>query len=189
MKQTYNAVNSEDKAEKILYYYLASELADAYAFGKLFSCSSVIYAEKILKDEDYSINAVLELFTKLYKIYALYCKEEITFPIIIDYNERAEKLSKITRYHETGLAENYKSQLQLLDRSKKRIDEVVATLKKEIILTCALIPEIEKTFYSLGGKKQKGKNVNYAVKYAGDTDKVNFLSVIRETGLLEGIKG
>ena len=188
VKNAYSIEECENKAEDMLYYFLLSELSNLFSGGKLFAYSSIVSAEKILKNGDLSDYHILELFIKLYRIYGVYFKENIIFPIIVDYNERAEKLSRIINRSENQLINNYKSQLSAMERAKKRIAQVKETLKKEVRLTCSLLPETEKTFFSLGGTKTDGNPDNYAIKYAGDFDKINITSFIRETGILEGIK-
>lgn len=181
--------SKQKRNDLILLNALKTGLSDYYSNGQIFSSYSARKSVERVNLE-YS-NAELYAFSKIIELYNLYfCGKYKDLLLTPDYNQTAEIISEKFNLNKADLKKQLLTQLKKLYPFSKG-EEIRNKLKNEVTSLYGFNKKILNSFIALSGKETERynkKKINYSIKFCGDFDGVNGMTLVREDGILEAIK-
>lgn len=183
------AFSVKERAEKILEYKLAAELANVASGGRLCDYSSVKNTSYLCYVKGAEKECVSpSIFRRVMGLYDLCCSGEYDDILEIpDYLARADYLSDLTGCGDKPFLQGLKAQCALYNENGQAVNKTKNSLKEEIRAQNAACEKAVRTFYALGGKDFADKKlIDSLIKFSGDLpDSFNGMTVVRECGISE----
>lgn len=180
------------RAEKILEYKFAAELANVASGGRLSDYSSVKNASFLCLVKGAEKESVSpSIFRRVMGLYDLCCSGEYDDLLEVpDYLARADFLSGLTGNEDKPFLAGIKTQCDIFGENVRAVNKTKNSLKAEIEVQNDACEKAVRTFYALGGKDFADKKlIDTMVKYSGDIpDSFNGMTVVREYGIAEYLR-
>lgn len=174
-----------DREEYLVECMINSEIASRLSKGEISSVSTEYSVNLLMqKFEGYDRIVFLKYVLNLYKKY-FSCGFDHLLEIP-DYNARAYNLSKLLNVDEKQLMQNLLLQIETLNQSKEKQEQLKKTLYPQIEKMEKLVSQISSTYHALGGGGKENKFLKSTIYHAGDLwCTINGMSLVRESGILE----